>query len=259
MRKMPKTLDTYDAVLRYYQFETQQSVESALEAFQALEQARQKDPTRGTAIAMLASLCGNTYMLDAPDSTEAFEKMSELAEKAIKLDPNRQRVRIIYAWKCFVCNEKSQFLKEADTALSLNPNSPLRLGALGFHLSLYGEWKRGKVLLDSAMEHNTGFPRFFYGTKTLYYYRIFDYKRTLEEAKRYDVPALFWAPMLLATVLGQLGQINDAQSELKSIIRLKPDFKSKAEYLISLFVKEETLVEQILKGLQKAGLKPAKS
>jgi TolB-like protein len=255
MRRKPQELDTYEAILRFYYYENHFSPDSALEAYRALEHALQREPTSGIATAMLASLHGNAYMLDLPNNGGALEKMSELAEKALTLDPNSLGVRIAYALKCFACNENEAYMEAVNKCLAMNLNSPMRMGILGFHLALYGEWEQGKALLDKAMDYNIGFPPFFYGATTLYYYRKYDYAKAFKEARNYDVPSLFWGPMLRASVLGQLHRKNEAQPEIQHLKSLKPDFESKADYLISRFVKEETLVDHILDGLQKAGLK----
>jgi adenylate cyclase len=254
-RRKPKKLDSYEAILRFYYYEAHHTNDLALEAFQALEQALARDPECGVTTAMLASLYGTIYMLDLPNSSGALQKMSVLAEKSVKLDPNSQIVRIIYASKLFASNEKARFFEEAENCLAMNLNAPFRIGILGFYLSLYGDWERGKALLDKAMNYTIGFPLYFYGATTLYYYKNNDYEKALHEALHYNIPALFWAPMLRAAVLGQLNQKNDALNEIQHLKTLKPEFKSKAYYLISRYVKEEDLVEHIIEGLQKAGLK----
>ena len=252
--RKPKELSTYDAILRFYYYEIHHAADLALEAFQGLEFALQKDPKCGVATAMLASLYGNAYMLDMPNGSGALKKMSDLAEKALKLDSNRLIVRIIYVYKCFACNEKERFFEEVDKCLVMNLNSPLKMGSIGFHLSLYGEWERGKTLLDKAMTHNIGFPLFFYGATTLYYYRKNDYKKALDEARNYNIPDLFWGPMLRTAILGQLDRNIEAQPEIQHLKSLKPDFEGKAQYLVSRYVKEEALVEHVIDGLKKSGL-----
>lgn len=203
---------------------------------------------------MLASLYGTRYELDLPDSTNSLEKLVELTDQAIKLEPQDQLVRIIYAWRFFVLNQKEKFLFEIEKALDLNPNSPFRIGAIGFFLSLYGEWEKGKEILDRAMKQNIGYPAWYYGATTAYYYKLNEFEKAYEEALKYDVPAIFWGPMLRAATLGQLGRLTDAQQNISDLIELKPDFESKARYLISRYVKEDGLVEIIIDGLVKAGL-----
>jgi TolB-like protein len=253
-RIKPGILDTYDAILKFYYYEAHHTSEAAMQAKMALEEAIRKEPDSGMAIAMLAALHAQRYQLDLPGAEESYPKMAELADKALQLDPNSLIVRIVYIYKYFVINDEERFFRETENCLSLCPKSPVRLGAIGFYLSLYGDWERGKDILDKVMHGNLRFPRFFYGATTLYHYRLKRFIEALEEANQYDVPALFWGPMLRAAVLSQLNRGEAARAQIDHLKQLKPDFEKKARYLISRYVKEEDLVEQVVEGLRKAGL-----
>jgi hypothetical protein len=61
--------------------------------------------------------------------------------------------------------------------------------------------------------------------------------------------------MLRACCLGQLGKKTKAKVQIEDLLLLKPDFESKASYLIRNYVKEGDLVDEVLDGLRKAGLK----
>jgi hypothetical protein len=104
------------------------------------------------------------------------------------------------------------------------------------------------------MRSNIQYPLFLLGPTMLYYYRKKDYKKSLLEANKYDVPFLFWGPMLRIAALGQLNRLDEAQPNIDHLLQLKPEFESKARYLISRFVKEDELVEHVLEGLRKAGM-----
>ncbi|MEJ2103528.1 MAG: hypothetical protein P8X47_02995, partial [Ignavibacteriaceae bacterium] len=216
-KKAPAELDTYEAILRYYNYQINHTPETAQAAFISLEQALNKNPESGEALAMLATLYGTRYELDLPESTNALEKLVELTDKAIELEPRDQLVRIVHAWRFFVLNQKQ--------------------------------------LLDRAMKQNIGYPSWYYGATTVYYYRLNEFEKAYEEAVKYDVPALFWGPMLRAATLGQLEMKSDAVKQISDLKVLKPDFENKARFLISRYVKEEELVDKIIEGLQKAGLK----
>ena len=95
---------------------------------------------------------------------------------------------------------------------------------------------------------------YFHGATTLYHYREHRYAEALAEANRYDMPSLFWGPMLRAAVHGKLHNMNEAQANIDQLLALKPDFEKKARYLISRFVKEEELVDQVMEGLREAGM-----
>jgi adenylate cyclase len=253
-RIKPQQLDTYLAVLKFYHFESHQTPKTAADAFWSLEKALEKDPESGIATALLASLHGNRYMLDLPGAKGSYQTAGELAEKAVKLDPYSLIVRVIYVFKCLVYNEKERLVKEVDQCLSMNPNLSSRIGSLGFHLCMIGLWDRGKHLLDKVMQTNIGYPLYFHGATSLFYYRTKQYEKALKESEKYNIPALFWGPMLKTAVLGQLGSKEEAAESIAHLLSLKPDFKTKAHYLISRFVKEEKLVLHILNGINKAGM-----
>ena len=251
----PQNLDTFYAISRFHYFEAHQTIEAAQEAFKSLEQAVSSDPGSGIAHAMLALLYGNRYLLDFPGADDAYNRMTFLAEKAMSLDPNSLGVRCIYAGFCFVSNNKERFFQEAEICLSQNPRPSMKLGFLGFHLSLYGEWERGKEILDKVMKIKISFPVHYYGVTALYYYRKSEFENSLRELKKYNSKTLFWAPMQRIAVYGQLNMLDEAESDFALLKQLKPDFEEKAEYLLTRFIKEADLLALMLEGLRKAGMK----
>ena len=249
-----ENFDIYSAVLNYYYFQLHQTRESAEQAYKGLNQVLIKNPDSGIAMALLAAIHGNFYMLDLPDADRSLELLKSMSERAIKLSPNSLIVKIVQAFKCFACNDKNRFLQLAENCLLINKNSSLRTGSLAFYLSLYGHWEQGKELLDALMEKNIAYPLYFHGATMLYYYRKNDYEKALEEANKYILHTVFWAPMLRAAVLGQLNRMEEAQNNIDHLKKLKPDFEEKAAYLISRYVKEDELLNHILEGLRKAGM-----
>ena len=254
IRHQPAQIDVFNAMLNFYYFEAHQSPELASKTFHILEQAHKMDPFSGKIHAMLATMYGNAYALDLPNSTNALKKMEELLENAFTLEPDSQMVHFVDVFRCFLQNKWDRFTSELNHCLSLNLNSPLRIGTLGFYLSLVGDWDHGKAILDKAMNKNIGYPHYFHGATSLFFYRKNEFEKALEEARKYDIPGLFWGPMLRAVNLGQLNRKNEAFKQIKDLKSLKPDFEDKASYLISRFVKEEDLAEKIMEGLRKAGL-----
>ncbi len=105
------------------------------------------------------------------------------------------------------------------------------------------------------MYQNIGYPLYFHACTMLYYYRKNEYKMALKEANKYTVPTLFWAPMVRAAAMGQLNLKTEAQKNIDHLLKHKPDFEQQAAYLISRYVKEDELVNHILDGLRKAGMK----
>jgi len=250
----PKDIETYYAILKFYHYQLYQNNETALAAYNALNLALKNEPDSGIAYCCLADLQATAYMHDSPGSEQSYTLLGELIEKAYKLDSNSILVNIVLAYKYFVYNEKERFFKQVEKCLKSNPNSPLRLGALGFFLILYGEWERGKDILDDVINNYFSYPLYLHGATTLYYYRKKDYQQALYEVNKYEVPHFFWAALLRAAVLGQLNRIDEAANDIDHLKQLKPNFEGEAQYLISRFVKEGDLVTHIMDGLRKAGM-----
>ena len=250
-----QNLDTYNAVLKFYYFQVHLTPESGETAFKALNEVVTKDPESGLALALLAAMHATSYLLDLPDAKTSFEMLGTLSEKAGRMAPNSLMVKTVLAVKCFVYNDKERFLHLAGECLSISQNSSLRTGISAFYISLYGDWERGKKLLDKLMYQNIGYPLYFHACTMLYYYRKNEYKMALKEANKYIVPTLFWAPLLRAAVMGQLNLKTEAQKNIDHLLKHKPDFEQQAVYLISRYVKEDELVNHVLEGLRKAGMK----
>jgi len=253
-RIKPKHIDTYTAVLKYYHFLAVQSPQASAEAFDALERALGTEPDSAKAMALLSALLGNRYMLDQPDTEDAYQKMGELAEKAAIIDPNSSTVMAALVFKTFVYNEKERFFNLVTRYLAMVRNNSAKVGSVAFHLALYGGWERAKLLLDHLMQTGQEYPRIFHGATTLYYYQKRQYEQALIEANKYDLPFIFWGPLLRIAVHGQLGSQSETTNNIAHLKKLKPEFEPKARLLISRFIKEESLVEHVMDGLRKAGM-----
>ncbi len=255
-RKKPlPDLQTYDATLRFYHYQSNLTPETYLAAFQALEQAVARDPECGIACAMLADLYLNAFAFDLPGSDNALEQSEGLIRRAIEAEPTNQLVRLISALRYFHMEQRSEFLQEMSKAEALNPRSPLRLGGIGYFLALYGEWEKGMHLLRTALKMNANYPVWYHGVTCASYYRQKKYKEAYTEAVHYDLPGFFWVPLLRGACLGQLQRQKEAGEQVGRLLELKPDFPQKARQLIKRFIKEDPLADHLLEGLQKAGLK----
>jgi adenylate cyclase len=254
-KKLQPDLQTYDAIFRFYHYQSHLTAETYLAAFNALEQAVARNPECGIACAMLADLYMNAYALDLPGGDIGIERAADLIRLAINTEPGNQLVRIISALRYFHLNQRADFLREIEKAKALNPSSPLRLGSIGYFLALYGEWDRGRQLLDKAMAMNDNYPVWYHGVTCAFYYRQKKYKEAYAEALQYDLPGFFWAPVLRGACLGQLQHYEEAREQISQLLELKPDFPQKARPLIQRFIKEDPLVDHVIQGLQKAGLK----
>lgn len=80
------------------------------------------------------------------------------------------------------------------------------------------------------------------------------YPEALQRAQLFNMPQFFWDPLLRAAALGKMGLMEEARLAIAELFRLKPNFPTHAWRLCGFFLKTDALVDEILDGLNKAGL-----
>jgi adenylate cyclase len=253
-KKPPADLKAYDAILRFYHYETKLTPQVFEKALAALEQAIEVDPEYGLAWAMLGHLHADNHALGFREIEASLEKALTFAQKGVALAPRNQ-----FAWDAltlvyFHRGNKDFFLQHAEETIALNPNSPYIVGVAGWHMMLYGEWDRGRTLLNKGMKLNPYHPTWFHFAPYMDYYCHGEYEKALTEALKFNFPELYLDPMMRAAALGRLGRQNEAKAAVSQLRKLAPDFASRGRTLISRYVKVDDLVDMIIEGLRKAGM-----
>ena len=205
-KKPPESLETYEAFLRFYHHATILSPQTFAEALSVLEQAVRQEPDSGLAWSLLAFLYGQSYSLQLFPLEAPLEQALVSAQKGAVLEPENQLVRTALAHVHFFRNERELFLTESEIALALNPNAPGLIGFLGWLLALYGEWERGLAILEKGIELNPHYPGWFHLAPYFYLYLQERYEEAYQEALAFQMPQLFWDPLLRAAALGRLGR-----------------------------------------------------
>ena len=254
-RKPPETLETYEAFLRFYHHVTVMSPETFAETLKVLEQAVSREPESGFAYSSLAFLYGQSYSLHLAPMDAPLERALSAAQKGAALEPENQIARTALAHVHFFCNERELFLAEAETALALNPNAAGLIGFLGWLLALYGEWERGLTILGKGIALNPHFPGWFHMAPFFYFFLQEQCEEAYQEAMAFQMPQLFWDPLLRAAALGRLGRKKEGARALAELLRLRPDFPTAGPFLISCYTKFPYLIDGLLDGLRLAGLK----
>ena len=253
-KKSPADLKAYDAVLRFYHYETELTPAAFEKALAALEQAIEIDPGYGLAWSMLGHLHADNHALGFCEIEAPLEKALKFAQKGVALAPDNQFARDALTLVYFHRGAKEMFLKHVEQTLALNPNSPYIVGVAGWHMALYGEWDRGLTLLKKGMKLNPYHPSWFHLAPFMDAYRRGEYENALAEALKFNYPELFWDPLVRAVALGRLGRQSEAKRALGQLLTLVPDFSTQGRLLISRYVKVDDLVDGIIDGLRKAGL-----
>ena len=253
-RKAPADLKAYDAILRFYQYETELTPQAFEKALAALEQAIEIDPEYGMAWAMLGHLHADNHALGFCEIDASLKKALTFTRKAVALAPKNQFARDALTLVYFHRGDKEFFLRHAAETIALNPNSPYIVGVAGWHMMLYGEWERGRALLKKGMKLNPYYPTWFHLAPYMDYYRSDKYEKAYAEALKFNFPELYLDPVIRAAALGQLGRSDEANRAVNQLLELDPDFASRGRSMINRYVKVDSLVDKIIEGLCKAGL-----
>jgi tetratricopeptide (TPR) repeat protein len=256
-RKAPNSLDAYDCVLRYYDYQITINPERHAEVKACLENAVSLEPTYAEAWAVLA----NVYMQekrfgidDGHQADDAVAKARTAVERAIDLDAAEPTAHIVLSNLLFTEGDIAGFRKAGEAALRLNPNNSDLLAHFGLRLGLIGDWDRGLALVNKAINLNPVHPQWYNFLEVFYHYDSRKYDRALAELDKINMPQFFWTYLLRAAALGQLGRPQDAKTAVASLLALRPRFEEEAANLIGVWQLSQPLRQRIFEGLEKAGL-----
>ena len=253
-KKSPADLKAYDAVLRFYHYETELTASAFEKALAALTKAIKIDPEYGLAWAMLGHLHADNYALGFCEIEAPLDRALTFAQKGVALEPYNQFVRDALTLVYFHQGNKHNFLQHAEETIALNPNSPYVVGVAGWHMALFGEWDRGLALLKKGMKLNPYYPSWFHLAPYMDYYFRGEYEMAYAEALKFNFPGLYLDPVMRAAALGRLGRQNEAKAAVGQLLELEPDFTTRGRWLIRRYVKVDDLVDTIIEGLRQAGL-----
>ena len=147
------------------------------------------------------------------------------ARNATELSPNEAFAHYALAWALQLGGNPEDALPEYDAALRLNPRGPdafmyptLRSAAC----TVLGRFQEAADLARRSLRHPLG-------------------------------KGNFWTYANLATALGHLGEKEDAQAALDTLLQLRPDFSPEFARR-TLVWRPEELMDRYFDGLRKAGL-----
>jgi adenylate cyclase len=253
-KKAPADLKVYDAILRFYHYESELTPQAFEKALAALERAIDIDPEYGLAWAMLGHLHADNHALGFCEIEAPLEKALTFAQKGVALEPDSQFVQDALTLVHFHRGDKEHFLKHVAQTIALNPNSPYVVGVAGWHMALYGEWERGLKLMKKGMKLNPYHPSWFHLAPYMDFYCRGEYENAFAEALKFNYPEMFWDPLMRTAALSQMDRAREAKTAVGELLKLEPDFTARGRRLISRYVKVDDLVDMIIEGLRKAGL-----
>jgi adenylate cyclase len=255
-REPPKHLDSYDCVLRAYEYLHAHDPPHHLEARDCLEGVVELDPDYPDGWAWLAYLYAEEYhhrRNEDPGSYVSRDRALEVAERAVSLDPANQVALGALAMASMIQGDHGRGRTAAYRAIELNPNNALWLGLLGTWLSWSGDFEGGVPMVKKALVLDSNPPPWLHMSIFLEHYHKGQYEAALAEVQMVETGD-FRTPAFLAAVNGQLGHVLEAKqalSELRMLFQGSLDDISQELIQRNGFAPE--LAGHIVEGLRKAG------
>jgi TolB-like protein/Tfp pilus assembly protein PilF len=257
-RNRPDTLFAYDCVLHAFAYRRSYSRDLYVGTRACLEQAVHDDPGYPLAWAMLAFARLDEYRWYGwgPSFRQAAALQHALAtaERALALDPEDVMTLSAYAAVQFYRGEFAEAEAAQRRAAALNPNNPEPLAQLGWRVAFAGDWDHGIALVRQAVRRSMAEQGWYYLWLAIDDYRSGDYRSGLAHLQRLGGTFFFVQPALEAMCQAQLGNQEEARQALDRAIALDPTFAKDPRSAYRLHHVPESLIDQFMDGLRKAGL-----
>jgi len=252
LKKSSIELDAYDCILRARRYTRVLSAEMHAEARELLERAVELDPLSADAHALLANVYLGEHRFEMNPRPNPIGRALVHALAATQLDPQNAYARSWLAIVHFFRGENDKFEKEAQLALSLNPNDPETLADVGHYLAFMGEFERGVELSMRAQQLNPLHPSWYHFSFARLHYHQEAYDKVISDVQKIGLPHFYWTHLLDGASKGQLER-PDASESLARIFQIKPNFSARVE--LQKWNAAPKDLEHIMEGLRKAGLR----
>ena len=260
-RNPPESLDAWEIYQRGLWHLWNFTKDDVAEARRLLRQVHELDPAFATAYAFESySHFMDVFLGRAKMPEESLEAALTAANKALALD-DRDPVAYFALGRVYTMRgEHDAAVAELEKALELSPSFALAHHGLGFALVLSGRLEEGAEELDKTIRLSPRDP-ILWGTMAFLSIAcnlLQQYEAAVDWARRaiHEPRAAgsgYWSYAVLASALGNLGQIAEAREAIDEALRRKPDL-SLAYVETTLPTKQPGGLDTFLDGLRKAGL-----
>jgi serine/threonine protein kinase len=257
-RKLPASLDSYDCVLRTYEYLQVHTATNHLAARSCLERVVEADPDYAQGQAWLAYLYAEEHhhrWNERPAEYDALDRALKLAEGAVQLDDANYVSHGALMLTHFLRGEYERGKIEAYRTIDLSPNNALWLALAGTYLVQQEEFEQGMPMVRKAIALSPHPPAWYRMAIFYDHYQHGRYEDALAEAKGLNWEGDFREPLFLVAAYGQLGRPEEARRGLDELRTLWPrPVGDLRQELIERHALSPALADHLLEGLEKAGL-----
>jgi TolB-like protein/Tfp pilus assembly protein PilF/predicted Ser/Thr protein kinase len=242
-------------LLRYFAYRQQLSPKEQARLAEGLERFLEREPRHADVWACLAQMYTDEFRFGFNRRPDALDHALKTARRAVELDGVSQFAHQTLALIRFFLRDIPGTRTSTERALALNPRNSDTLAEMGLVLVHLREFERGANIVRRAMDLNPHHAGWYHFALIWEYFSKGDYEKALEQVSRVNMPGLFWQPLAVASLSGLLGRHADAAAAAEELLKLDKDFEKNARQYIECWHYSSGLMERILEGLTKAGLK----
>ncbi len=246
---------SFNVELWNYYFHINFSKKSYFETREALENELKSNPDCASCLGLLSIIYLDVHALGWPSIEEPLKVGYKLAKKSIEVDPFCERGWLAYGWVQLFLKNKAEAKHAFEYVLEMNPASASLMATLSFGFACLGEYESAQKFMDNAKKHIVFTPWWIHLGAFFIYYKKKEYVKALEEASFITHADIFYNQLTAIAAKGQLGQEKDVQNEIKEFSKKFPVIRNNIKKYLEMILLDSDLVDHILEGLDKAGLK----
>jgi adenylate cyclase len=226
-RAPTNNLEAYDYYLRALGHAARATEESPQQMREMLKHALALDPQYAAASALLGATYLWEWVNQQSEDLHILDQAAAFAQQAVSLNealPLAQRLMSgVYLWKD---KDYTRAITAGERALTLDPNDADSYVELAGLLSYVGRTTEAVTLLQKAMRLNPQYPSRYLFALGHIYHAAWKNDEALTVLQRFVAqnPDALVARVDLACTYSELGQEEEARTQVAEILRLKPDF-----------------------------------
>ncbi|WP_223429018.1 hypothetical protein [Tateyamaria pelophila] len=254
---LPKHLQSYEAVNRYYDFCRTYDVRLCDKLIAELERVVVEDPHYSEAHACLSQLYSNAVRFNydvRAFTSDPLQRALELADDSIEIAPSSNTAHHARGLACWYAGDTAGCIEALETGHRLNPNDTNTMAELGHRYALLADWDQAVPLLEESYARNPGQRGEFRIGLSLYYYSSGQYERALIEARKIGAQAQVYCHVMIAVSAAQLGRTAESYEAVKKILAIDGSYGTRITKDLMQRHVSANLIEQLIEGVRRAGL-----
>ena len=186
---------------------------------------------------------------------EKLDRALAAARKAVSLNPESPRARVVLARVLQLSGDREGFFAEAEAALALGADRYLE-GEIGYEFVWSGRMEFGAALLRRAIDLNpNASDDDWHQALAEYYFTKGEYEAALEEYRKGAQPHYWWSVALELAFLTKLGRTEEARAARDRLYALRPGVKiADIVWIYRRFKRPDVYMVEFVEAYREAGL-----